>query len=120
MGAEPGYLGPAVAMLVSNYLGSLMFYFATRSLLRATASQLIPVASITRALIASLLAVLPGSLIETTLGLGLASLAAEGVSFGLAYFAAGYFLRVFMPNDLAKLRSWAQRLSPLPRRRSGP
>ena len=114
-----GYLGPAVAMLISNCLSSLLFYFSTRSLLHATARQLIPLAAIGRALLSSIIAVVPGALAEAALGHGLVSLAIEGFTFAATYFAAGYFLRVFMPNDLARIRAWLLRLRAMTPWRSG-
>ena len=96
-----GILGPAVALVVSSYLGSSLYFVVTMRLLHAKPAQLLPVAGIVRTLIAALLALIPGALAAKLTSSPLLDLALGGMGFGIGYLVFGLLLKAFTSGDVA-------------------
>ena len=99
-----GILGPAVALVVSSYLGSSLYLVVTMRLLKAKASQLLPVVPILRTLAASTAALAPAALAASFGGHTLLGLALGGAGFGVGYLVFGLLFRAFTDTDVALAR----------------
>jgi O-antigen/teichoic acid export membrane protein len=109
---EIGILGPATALVCSTYLSSLLYFIVTMRLLKARATQLLPLAAIGRTALASVLAVIPAIGVSSLIESGLMALAAGGAVFGGGYLLSSYLLRVFNDSDILIARSWIRRVVP--------
>jgi len=107
-----GILGPATAFVCSSYLASVLYFIVTMRLLKARATQLLPLVGIGRTLVASGLATIPALAVAALPQSGLLSLAIAGATFAAAYVLFGFLLRVFHASDIRTARSWLRRIVP--------
>lgn len=107
-----GILGPATALVVSQYLGASLYFIVTMRLLHARAGQLMPLAAIGRTTVAALLAAGPAMLAASFVTSKVLALALGGMVFAIAYFPCGYLLGIFDPSDISTARSWMRKLVP--------
>lgn len=105
-----GILGPATALVCSQYLSSLLYFVVTVRLLRTVPRRLLPIAALARTALASLLAVGPALYLAHSIESRLLSLAAAAAIYAAGYFVAAYALGVFRETEIQAARSWLRRL----------
>jgi O-antigen/teichoic acid export membrane protein len=110
-----GILGPALSMVVSQYVASTLFFLVTKKLLKAKARHLLPLPEMARTTAASLLSLLPALGLWSLLGTSVVSFLCSAVVFGLAGLICGFYLSIFSAHDIKLARSWASRVIPMRR-----
>lgn len=115
-----GILGPATALVCSQYLSSLLYFIITVRLLRTSPRRLLPIPALVRTALASLFAVGPALYVAHSLEQRLISLAAGAVIFGAGYVAAAHVLGVFRETEIQVARAWLRRLTMRPERQGNP
>ena len=111
-----GILGPALSMVVSQYVASTLFFLVTKKLLNAKARHLLPLPEMARTTGASLVSLLPALGLWSLVGASVASFLCAAVVFGVAGLICGFYLRIFSTHDITLARSWVRRV--IPQRRS--
>lgn len=96
-----GILGPAMALVISYYVGSSLYVVVTMRLLNARVFELLPVSQILRTVLASLASLGPALLAGNLSGNGLLSLMLSGLGFGAGYVAFGLLFKGFTDWDVA-------------------
>lgn len=115
-----GILGPATALVCSQYLSAVLYFIVTVRLLRTRPRRLMPIPALVRTTLASLLAVGPALYVTSSIEHRLISLIAAGAIFGTGYLVAAYLLGVFRETELQLARAWLRRLALWPGRPGGP
>lgn len=108
-----GILGPAIALVFSNYLISALYFAVTMRLLKAGPGRLLPVVALGRTVLAAVASAAPALWLAGAVRSGLLSLALGGLAFSLAYVLSGYLLGVFTESEFRMARSWIKRVLPL-------
>jgi O-antigen/teichoic acid export membrane protein len=111
-----GILGPALSMVVSQYVASTLFFLVTKKLLNAKARHLLPLPEMARTTGASLVSLLPALGLWSLVGASVASFLCAAVVFGVAGLICGFYLRIFSTHDITLARAWVRRV--IPQRRS--
>lgn len=105
-----GILGPATALVCSQYLSSLLYFLVTVRLLKTAPRRLLPTPALARTAVASLLAVGPALYLAHSIEPRLLSLAAAAAVYAAGYLVAAFALRVFRETEIQAARSWLRRL----------
>jgi hypothetical protein len=101
-----------MALVISQYIGSAMYFITTMRLVEARAMDLLPVGALLRTTLASCVSALPAFGLMSVMPSGLALLMAAGIAFSITFFVVGYFIGVFQDSDVRAARSVVRRLSP--------
>jgi O-antigen/teichoic acid export membrane protein len=115
-----GILGPATALVCSQYLSALLYFIVTVRLLRTRPRRLLPIPALARTALASLLAVGPALFAAHLIAQRLISLTAAGAIFAAGYLLAAYLLGVFRETEIQAARAWLRRLGLRPGRQDDP
>jgi O-antigen/teichoic acid export membrane protein len=101
-----GYLGPAVAYVVSSYIAVGLYFAEGRRLLKTGFFAMIPVAAMARTTLASGISVV-AALLATHYGPGgIVGLAVAGVAFGVTYLLAAPLVGAVLSDDLRTAKAW--------------
>ena len=105
-----GFLGPAVAYVISSYVGSAIYFTVTKRLLKTTALELLPMGAIMRTTLASGIALVPALIVAHLLPMGLLKLACTGIAFGIACPIAGWLCGALTREDAETAMKYAKPL----------
>jgi len=106
-----GILGPATALVCSQYLSALLYFIVTVRLLKAGPGRLLPIRALARAALASLVSVAPALYVASSVEHRLISLILGSAVFAIGYLLAAYLLGVFHETEIEVARSWLRRLA---------
>jgi O-antigen/teichoic acid export membrane protein len=107
-----GIYGPAIALVISQWIGSAIYFVTTMRLVEARATDLLPTGALVRTTLAACLSVLPAFALTSVIQPGLLLLVTAGGTFSVCFFVIGYFAGVFQDSDVRAAKSVARRLSP--------
>lgn len=107
-----GILGPATALVCSQYITSAVYFVVTIRLLHAGPTRLLPLSALARTALAATVSAIPALWISGMAARGLPSLVVGALVFSVGYFLAGYLLGIFTESEFRMVRSWIRRVAP--------
>lgn len=105
-----GFYGPALAMVITQYIQVGVFFVVVLRLTKSTMARLLPWNHMLRVVAAAGLSLVVSNQFDYLTASGLLNLCLSGVIFSLAFFAAGWFMGVFSPDDIHLLKRWVTRI----------
>ena len=109
-----GLYGPALASVITQYLGVILYFVVTLRLLNTTLVRLLPFPNLLRGVLASLGGLLLAKLLLHDLtSPGLLNLVLAGMIFSVGYLVLAAIIGVFTPEDRRLLRRWIAKVLPI-------
>jgi O-antigen/teichoic acid export membrane protein len=105
-----GYIGPAMAFVLSSYIGLSLYFVAGKRLLGTTFAEMMPLAALARTFLAACVSLLPALLAAHYLPAGIVALAGAGIAFSCGYLAAAPALGAVTAEDVRAIRTALQRI----------
>ena len=108
-----GFYGPALAMVITQYFGVMVFLFFVLRLTRTTLLRLLPLMHMLRVLAASLAGLLAAQLARDLTSSALLNLALAGVFFSVVFLAVAPLISALTREDRQIIRRWVAKILPI-------
>lgn len=107
-----GFYGPALAVVITQYVQSAVFFVIVRKMTKASLRQLLALRHMLQVTAAALISLGTSYFVGKFMDAGLLHLVFSGIAFSIAFFVAGAALRVFSSDDVALIRRWVGKVIP--------
>ncbi|MEC5161198.1 MULTISPECIES: lipopolysaccharide biosynthesis protein [unclassified Janthinobacterium] len=108
-----GFYGPAIAMLLAEYVQTALYLLVVTRLTKASLARLLPLRHIALVGLAALLAALVSTRAGHLTPSALLNLVLAGAVFSVTFFLAAIPLGVFSRDDVRLIRRWAAKVLPI-------
>lgn len=108
-----GFYGPAIALVVSQYVQTAAYFVVVTRLTKSTFAALVPIRHIVLVCLAAALAAFVSSLVDHLTHSALANLVLAGVVFSAVFFLAAAPLGIFSREDVRLIKTWIAKVIPI-------